>query len=61
MWKDREWIRQYMIEAIPTRQFKEQHPETRQSLVDGWCPVCALAEGKKVAQTKEHLMEGNVY
>ena len=47
MWRDREWIRQYMIEAIPTRQFKEQHPETRQALVNGWCPVCALAEGKR--------------
>ena len=58
MWKNREWIRKYMIEAVPTRQFKEQHPEAKKKHVNGWCPICALAEGKKVEQTKEHLYGG---
>jgi hypothetical protein len=58
MAKHRDWIRQYMIEAVQTRQFKEQHKQKGKAEVHGWCPVCAVTKGIKVAQTKEHLYGG---
>ena len=61
MAKHRDWIRLYMIEAIQTRQFKEQHNQRGKTTVHGWCPVCAVAKGLKRAQTKEHLHGGECH
>ena len=61
MAKHRDWIRRYMIEAIQTRQFKEQHNQTGKAIVHGWCPICAVAKGLKRAQTKEHLYGGECH